>query len=145
MDLRKLIREILEQGHLISLGTLDDGGVWVSDVLYIFDDDFNIYWMSGSEVRHSKAILKNPQVAGTITISNKSKEPNLCIQISGMAEKIEGERLDLATKYLLKKGHPEPKETDAVLKGRSWYVLKPEFIDVINEKLWGYNKKKLEL
>ncbi len=144
MDLKKIVVEILEKEHLISLATIDDGGVWVSDVIYVFDDDLNIYWMSDPEVRHSEAILKNPQVAGTITISNKNKEPNLGIQISGIAERIEGKRFDLAIKHLLKRGYPEPKETDDVLQGDSWYVLKPKFIDVINEKLWGYDKQKLE-
>ena len=128
----------------MSLATLDDGGVWVADVIYIFDDELNIYWMSDPDVRHSRAILKNNQVAGAITISNKSKEPNLCIQFSGIAEKIDGPRFDLATKHLTKRGLPIPKETDDVLQGDSWYMLRPKFMDLINEELWGYEKKKLQ-
>ena len=128
----------------MSLATSDAGGLWVADVIYVFDNDFNIYWMSDPEVRHSKAILNNPKVAGTITISSKSKESNLGLQFSGTAEKIEGARFDLATEHLLKRGYPAPKETDNVLQGDSWYMLKPQFIDVINEELWGYDKKKFE-
>ena len=128
----------------MSLAVQDEGGLWVSDVVYIFDDNFNLYWMSDPEVRHSKAVIKNSQVAGTITISNKSKEPNLCIQFSGIAEKIDGPRFDLAKMHLRKRSHPEPKESDDVLQGDSWYMLKPEFMDIINEELWGYDKKKLQ-
>ena len=109
MDLKKLIKEILNQGHLMSLATRDDGGLWVSDVIYIFDDELNLYWMSDPEARHSMAILRNPEVAGTITISNKSKESNLGIQFFGVAEKIEGIRSDLAKKHLTKRGYSEPK------------------------------------
>lgn len=141
MEIKTIIQEILEKGHVMSLATLDEGGIWVSDVVYIFDDNLTIYWMSDPYVRHSQAILKNQQVAGTITISTKSKEPNLGIQISGIAQKIDGERLDLAKKHLAKRGKPEPKETDDVLDGDSWYMLEPTRIDVIHEELWGYTKQ----
>jgi len=128
----------------MSLATLDDGGVWVADVIYIFDEDLNIYWMSDPEVRHSQAVLVNQQVAGTITVSNKNKEPNLGLQFSGIAEKIEGSRFDLAKIHLTKRGYPEPKESDDVLQGDSWYMIRPQFMDLIDEKSWGYDKKKLE-
>lgn len=42
-DLRELAKSILDQGYLMSLGTADSGGVWVSDVIYIHDADFTIY------------------------------------------------------------------------------------------------------
>ena len=45
-ELKQLIQEVLEKGYLMSLATLDDGGVWVADVIYIHDDDLNIFWMS---------------------------------------------------------------------------------------------------
>jgi len=129
----------------MSLATLDSGGIWVSDLVYIFDDDLNIYWMSDPEVRHSKAILENAQVAGSITISNKSKEPNLGLQFTGKAEKIDGSRYDLAIKHRTKRGYPEPKETDDVLQSDSWYVLRPDKIELIDEENYGYDKKSLDL
>lgn len=129
----------------MSLATLDDGGLWVADVIYIYDENLNIYWMSSPNVRHSKAILKNKQVAGSITVSNRSKEKNLGIQFSGIAEKIEGARYDLAVKHLEKRGHPKPKESDDVLDGDSWYVLTPNKVDLIDEENLGWKKKSLEM
>ena len=64
MDIKARILEVLEKGYLISLATHDDGGLWVADVVYTFDDDLNIYWMSYPTVRHSKAIEDNNQAAG---------------------------------------------------------------------------------
>jgi hypothetical protein len=32
-EIKKLILEVLEVGHLMSLATADEGGVWVSDVI----------------------------------------------------------------------------------------------------------------
>lgn len=141
MDLKLRVKEVLERGHLMSLGTLDGGGVWVADVIYIHDDGLNLYWMSDPQTRHSKAISQNNSVAGTITVSNKSQEKNLGIQFSGFAEKIEGARFDLAKKHFAKRAHPEPKETDNVLDGDSWYVLKLTKIHLIDEENFGFEKQ----
>ena len=142
-DLRSLIVEILEKGYLMSLATVDEGGVWVSDVIYLHDDELNLYWMSDPSVRHSKALLKHPQVAGTITI-NAPGEDNLGLQFSGRAEKIDGPRLDLAIKHMAKRGKPAPKTTDDVLQGDSWYMVKVDFFDIICERLFGFEKKRYE-
>ena len=143
-DIKELVKEVLTKGYLMSLATVDDGGVWVADVIYIFDDHLNIYWMSHPETRHSKAIIRQNKVAGSITVNNPG-EDNLGLQFEGMAEKIEGERYDLAKKHYAKRRKPEPKEKDDVLEGDSWYLFKPTKIELIHEKLFGFNKKKLEL
>lgn len=143
-ELKNLIKEVLEKGYLMSLGTVDEGGVWVADVIYIFDDDFNIYWMSDPEVRHSTAVLKNPQAAGTITVS-WDKDRELGLQFNGVVEKIEGPRYDLALKHYAKRDKPQPAESDDVLEGDSWYVLKPKFFELINSQLFGFEKQKIIL
>src|SRR3989344_1619917 len=104
-NIKELIKEVLEKGDLMSLGVTDDGGVWVFDVIYIFDEGLNLYWMSDPAVRHSKAIFKNPKVAGTIT-ANLPKEHNLGIQFAGQAQKIDGPRHDLAVKHFTKRKKP---------------------------------------
>lgn len=145
MDIKNKIKDVLNKGYLMSLATTDDRGVWVADVIYVSDEDLNIYWMSDPDTRHSKAIDKNNQSAGTITISNNGKEPNLGIQFSGKAKKIDGERYDLAVKHLTKRGHPKPEEGDDVLQGDSWYILCPEKFDLVDEENYGYDKKSLNL
>ncbi len=135
-----LIKEVLEKSYLMSLGIVDDGGVWVSDVIYVFDDNLNLYWMSDPGVRHSQAILKNPNVSGTITTSGP-KEQNMGIQFNGVGQKIEGPRFDLAKLHYAKRGKLEPKEDDDVLLGDSWYMIKPKFIQLTNEKLFGFDKQ----
>ena len=84
-DIKELIKEVLDNGYLMNLGTLDSRGVWVCDVIYIYDKDLNIYWMSDPEARHSKALIKN-KVAGTITVSWQG-ENNLGIQFERIANK----------------------------------------------------------
>lgn len=143
-SVNQLIQEVLEKGYLTSLGTVDDGGVWVCDVIYIYDDKFNLYWMSKSNVRHSMAIDKNSKVAGSITV-NLPQEDNLGTQFEGFAQRIEGQRFDLAKKHYAKRKKQEPKESDDVLGKSFWYVFKPQKIELICEKLFGFKKQILIL
>lgn len=145
MDIKAKILEVLGRGYLMSLATQDEGGLWVADVIYIFDENFNIYWMSDPEVRHSKAVVTNGQAAGTITITNNGEKLELGIQFSGKAEKIDGPRHDLALKHFTKRGKPEPKENDDILEGDSWYMLKPSKIDLIDAEHYGWDKKSIDL
>ncbi len=128
----------------MSLATRDENGLWVSDVVFIFDeagDKFTLYWMSDPDARHSQAISKNGEVAGTITFTTKSKEPNFGIQFSGSAEKIDGPRHDLAVKHRTKRGHPAPAESEDVLQGDAWYKINLTKMDVIDEAQWGFKKQ----
>lgn len=142
-DLRELIQEVLEQGYLMSLATADSSGVWVSDVIYIHDDDLNIYWMSDPEVRHSQAVDQNNKAAGTITVSGIG-EDNLGIQFEGDIEKIDGPRHDLAVKHFVKRNKPVPEEDEDVLQGDSWYMLRPRKIQLTHERLFGFDKQTHE-
>ncbi|MEK7623918.1 MAG: pyridoxamine 5'-phosphate oxidase family protein [Patescibacteria group bacterium] len=136
-DIQKIVREVLEDGHLMSLGTVDHEGVWVADVVYVFDEDLNIYWLSRSDARHSLAIVKHPQVAGTIAVSRPHEE-EIGVQFSGDAEKLEGDFLDLARAHCEKRGKLPPLEEGEILKerGQSWYRL-----ELIYEPLFDYEKK----
>ncbi len=145
VNIKSRIKKILDTTHLMSLGTLHNKGVWVSDVIFIHDDAFNIYWMSDPDTRHSQAIAKNKKVAGTITATTKSGTPNFGIQFSGTAKKINGPRYDLAKKHHKKRGKPAPKESDDVLQGDSWYILTPDKIELTDEKNFGFEKRILKL
>lgn len=130
----------------MSLGTFDENGPWVADVIYVFDDDLNLYWLSDTSTRHSKALLKNPKVATTITLSNKQGEDNIGLQLEGIAQKVEGEIFELAVKHRLKRKKKPPTRGEKFLdEGESWYLLKPSKIELIYEPKWGFNKKILEL
>jgi uncharacterized protein YhbP (UPF0306 family) len=147
IDIRKRVIEVLNQTHLMSLGTLDKNGVWVADLVFIFDDNLNIYWLSEPECRHSKAILENNKIAATITQSTKSKEPNFCIQLEGVAERLKGARFDLIIKHWTKRSHPIPNISDAlkVLEGDCWYKLTPTNIQIIDEKNFGFDRQELKI
>lgn len=141
MKLTDRVNKVLEETHLMSLGIHDEKGVWVADVIFIFDENRNIFWMSDPATRHSKSILKNNRVSGTITFSTKSKEKNLGLQFEGLAEKIDGARYDLALKHYTKRGKLPPKETDDVLDGDSWYKMKLTRLYLIDEENFGFDRQ----
>lgn len=143
-NIKQLIQEVLEKGHVMSLATVDSGGVWVSDVIYVYDENFNLYWTSSVHVRHSKAVVENNQVAGTITIGGLG-EDNLGIQFAGVVSTVQEDRYDLTVKHFAKRGKTAPPQGDESLKGKSWYMLTPNKIELINEKLFGFHKQKIEL
>ena len=101
--------------------------------------------MSDPDCRHSQAVIKNNKVAGTITETTKSGEPNFGIQFSGIAEKLEDARYDLACKHYIKRNKSEPKEDEDILNGDSWYKLTPIKIELIDEVNLGFEKKSLEI
>ena len=97
--------------------------------------------MSDPHSRHSEAIALNPDVAASITLSNKSGEKNLGLQFSGKALKIEGDNPEIAKLYFGKRGKPAPGEDVDILQGDSWYMLKPERIELIDEENFGYDRQ----
>lgn len=144
-DIRSLIHQVLDQAYLMSLATVDESGPWVSDLVFVADDDLTIYWLSQPNTRHSQAILKNSQVAASITVSNNQGEDNIAIQLSGIAAKIDGNITPVALKHLAKRNKAATNPDDVFLPGQSWYCLKPTKIDLIYEPLYGYTKKTLNL
>ena len=138
---------MLEKGHLISLGTVDDGGVWVADVIYVFDDELNIYWMSTPQSRHSLAINKNCTIAGTITVSQTPGQKDLGVQVCGVVAKLgKTVKPGIVLKYLHKTHGCNVAQIEDVLKdGYDWYVLRPEFIELIDQLHFGFNKQRLTL
>lgn len=145
INIKNRIIEVLKNTHLMSLATNDENGPWVADVIFVHDNDLNIYWISDPNTRHSKAITFNKKVAGTITNSTKSKELNFGIQFEGRAEKLEGVQINLLTKHLAKRSRPKPTPSQAIeiLNNKSWYKLTPTKIYLIDEENFGFNRQEV--
>lgn len=143
---KKIIRSVLEKGYLMSLATIDENGPWVSDVIFVSESDFSLFWISNTRSRHSNAILKNSKVAGTITLTQGPNEDDIGLQIEGIAEKLEGDNLERATQHRLKRKKPAPKKEGEILEANeSWYKLKPTKIELIYSPRWGFTKQVVEM
>ncbi len=143
--LKELARKVLEDGYLMSLGTLDEGGVWVADVIYVHDERFNLYWVSMPGTRHSRAIEGNSRVACAVTASHETNKER-ALQIEGVVEKVEGPLFECEKKLEAKRGLPVPRAAGEILeKGHVWYVLKPTKVELMHSEPFGYEKKSIPL
>jgi hypothetical protein len=71
---------------------------------------------------------------------------NYGLQIAGVAEKLEGDDLALATKHLAKRNKPAPTELGQILKpDHAWYRLKPTKVELIYEPLFGFTRQSVPL
>jgi general stress protein 26 len=57
-------KAIIEENIYCTIATADSAGKpWISPVFFAFDQDYNIYWVSDKNARHSQNIVSNPEVA----------------------------------------------------------------------------------
>ena len=145
-DLKTITLDILTNGNYLHLATVDEQGPW-SAILFYVHDDLNLYWLSQPTTRHSNAIRQFPyRVAGTITLTQKPGEPDIGLQLEGRAYQLETISLPIAARYQRKRNKP-PLEfgIDFLEAGQAWYQLYTESIEIINQPLWGRERKTLTL
>lgn len=134
MDIKKRIAEVLRRGRLLSLATLDNGGPWVSDLIYIHDDACHLYWISRVRRRHSLAIASNPHAACSITIEKCKKD--LGLQMEGSARQL-NTAPPVAVAYWEKRGSPKVPISDE----HGWHQFTPTKIELLDEKNFGVVKQ----
>lgn len=136
-----LIEEILSQGTVLSLGTVDSAGVWVADVNYVHRDFF-LYFASHPLCRHSRALEHNDRAAGTITLHTNLGEEEKGLQMSGLARRVYTSCEDIFSLYK----HKRRKTENFTLPSEYvWYVFQPEKIDLIYEAVLGKQKKRFDV
>lgn len=98
MDLRKLIEDYLEKGKLMQIATVKEGKPWVASVWYSHDSDWNLYFISQKERRHSQELKSNPYVAGAIVVPHTkgSGETVRGLQFEGKARATQGDEIKKA-------------------------------------------------
>jgi uncharacterized protein YhbP (UPF0306 family) len=139
-ELKSLARKVLEDTLLMSLGTVDVEGVWVADVIFLSDENLNIYWVSMPTTRHSLALDLNNQAACTITADWEYKKER-ALQISGTVEKI-APSLEREREYEIKRGRPIPETEGEILSnGHVWYKLTPSVIKLTDSGNFGYKRQ----
>lgn len=150
VDLKSLVEAILRQSRDLVLATSSNNIPWAAELVFGHDKDFNLYWISDENARHSQELVKNPQVAAVVTVQPAGEIKNRGLQIQGQARKLkEGEILGAAREYFAKRGTTKLPATlndiNDLSQGRSWYTLKPTKIYILDEELFGYERKEYNL
>lgn len=68
MDLRKLIEDYLKEGRMMMVATVVGDQPWNCTLMFVSDENSNLYWISTLDTRHSKEIQKHKKVAAAIPI-----------------------------------------------------------------------------
>lgn len=85
-EARQIIGEIL----YLTLATADaQGRPWCTPVFTAHDEDYNFYWASGFEARHSKNIRENERVGATVYDSRSPDGEGQAVYMDGSAQELD--------------------------------------------------------
>lgn len=122
-------KQILAENIYCTVATTSISGIpWISPVFFGYDKDFNIYWISDKNSKHSQLIRQNPKVA--IVIFNSQAAEG-----KGDAVYIEAEAYELTDENEVKEG---VRIRDSRAKVEEFRVKKIE--EVINDGVWRVYK-----
>lgn len=86
-DLNKLARDIIQNNQYMNIATSSRGGTpWVSPVVYVYDKDWNLYFVSMLTSKHCMNIKINNKVAVAIFDSTQLWGDGVGLQIEGESE-----------------------------------------------------------
>ncbi len=135
-DLKTLITEYLKEAKLMQVATSKDGQPWVCSVYFAFDAEFNLYWISSPKRRHSREILENEKVAGTVVLPHNPGDDVRGIQFQGTAKEIVGkDAMPAVLLYAKRFGMSMLRVKNIVANkdGHVCYKIKPSLIVLFDE------------
>ena len=140
-DLKSLVHEVLRDGFAVNLGVSDASGPWIAPVVYVFDDAFNLYWISIADCQHSRAMAENPNIAAVV-IATHDTDKERALQMSGRAMRVEGAMFELEQRLQAKRGMPAPQSPgDILTDGYEWYKFTPDRFEITYNTLFGYDRQ----
>lgn len=134
---KKQVLGFLAKHKLMAVATTGDFP-WIASVYYVFDDDLNLYFLSGPKTLHVQQILRNPQVAVATADGNQDiNKPKKGLQVSGIAEQISGlEKVEYALELWKNNlGVIDPQLTAQAVKS-SMFKIVPQRIKLFDQELF---------
>ena len=142
-ELKQHILDYLSQNKRMSLATSKDDIPWAATVMYTFDNDLNIYFLSEVSTRKVQNLQENPKVAATINEVTGGIGKVKGIQLEGECKvvgKIEASKvygLFLKKYFWLKDYIPSPKQMfSGTIKNRLFKVT-PKKIYYLDDERFG--------
>lgn len=87
-DVESTVRDYIPQVIHMSLATVSGDKPWVCEVHYAYDDDLNLYFVSGVNRRHSEELRDNPHVAGNIVTQHFLNQKVRGVYFEGTAKEL---------------------------------------------------------
>ena len=143
-DIRQVIREFLETQSTLALATVNTAGhPETAPVFYVSDDQFNLYWLSGTQVAHSLNLNAHSQASGSVYPTIWQWTDIVGLQIKGVAQAISDERVREQILLIYLRKFQLPPSFDSLIASSTLYVLRPTWLRWVNNSVqFGY---KIEL
>lgn len=145
-ELKEVIADTLRDGVVVNIATTKDNQPWVAAMIYVYDESFNIYWLTKQAARHSEEIAVNSRVAANITAVQENGKARQ-LQIVGEAHECNNPEIALKVEEKYHERHKEFKnmaleDLAAEVKRYTLYKLESKKIFVTHEALWGHNRQE---
>lgn len=143
-ELKEVILDTLRDGIVVNIATARDNQPWVAAMIYVYDQNFNLYWLTRETTRHSEEIADNPKVAANITAVQENGRARQ-LQITGEAHMCENQEISVQIEDKYHERHKEFKnksleELASEVKRYKLYKLETGKIFVTHEALWGHER-----
>ena len=148
MEFDKELLEFLKSQRLLVIAS-QDGELWVSNVYYVIDEELKFYFISNEETKHSKQIMKNSEIAFSVTWFNeKNLKDRKAIQGKGICRIAVNEGEIKKGVELYNEYYPESTESITVdwvksdeNKSHVW-IIEPSYIKYWDDSLYGRERTK---
>lgn len=114
---------------MMQVATCVNNKPWNCTLYYAYDDDFNFYWISKKNTRHSREIMKNPNIAGVIAYDQQPPQRAVRgLQFEGKAKLLTGKKEEKASKFYIKQMNREKTLLEDIRSGKNphkFYGIKP--------------------
>ena len=129
----KKVGALLSGQSTLTLATVNEQGMpAVAPLLYIVDEELNLYWLSSEKSEHSRNVAREPSVAGTVYAETDQWRRILGVQMRGVASTVTDptQRKILIDKYCRR--FQLGRVFQLVIRRSTVYALRPQFIRFID-------------
>lgn len=130
-------RKIISANRYMTLATSSGGSPWAAPVAYVTDSEFNFYWYSESQARHSQHIDQSPKVAVAIFDSTAPTDEVDGLQIEGVASEVPEQDLERIMNLYYEKSFPDPEVR------KRWQKPKSDFVGGSSQRFYRFTPVKL--
>ncbi|OGY25231.1 MAG: hypothetical protein A2864_02180 [Candidatus Woykebacteria bacterium RIFCSPHIGHO2_01_FULL_39_12] len=131
--LKQYILDYLGENRLMTLATAENNTPWAASVMFAYDTDLNLYFISDPDTRKAQNLLNNPSVSVAINQHQKTPGKILGIQLEGTAHMLDKNKSQNELELFKKRFD----WADDYLHDHELYKIKPEKIYYLDDELFG--------
>ena len=95
------LKTFLQRETVLTLSVNDDQGLWTAPVLYVADDDLNLYFLSATSTRHIVSLPEDGRIAASIYSDYNGSWQSICgVQMQACVKQVDdADRAVAAARY----------------------------------------------